>query len=406
MASILGKKSKSQNIKAYIIGGHGTEEGNETFIVPPGCIVVVKAFAGSVTKAYSFLEKGLCSLTPDILKHPITHYKDLEHVLGNLAIYKPGDVCPQFYYSLLQCYKYGDEDWWNTCNSFGSGVMDIDSIYADKGFLSCIKNSNRQNQEKVNKSKFLNVQSSIYNNNNNHIKYDAIYEYLQKLYRHSIFPTTEEIKAIIDEAIQYEAGTYPDRALDEILNYIESELNITQEDLCYEYPGVYYHIICRATPTGLTLFQRTNPNNNVYHVPSNITYLSSKPAVRSLLKKHISEAELHRKPYIKSMYEKHGPLLGPSLGPSRATLRRRAQRRRQKQKNKTKKNTNKKTAVRSLLKNHISEAELHRKSYIKSIYKKHGLSLEPSRPTSKKKSAASMTKTKNKTKKNTNKKND
>lgn len=332
-------RKRRKQPKAYIIGGHGSEREDDPFTVPPRCIIVVKTYAGSTTQAYRFLERGLCSLTPEILKDPITHYEDLERVLGSLAIYQPGKVCPQFHYSLLQCYQMSDI-YWTRCNSFGSGVMDVDLMYKDKGFIQCTRNMENYSRRIKNSNEFGELDTSFDHDS----VYDTIYPYFSKLFQHSVFPNTEDIDIILHNGI--DAGS---NHLNTMLEYIADEVSTTQEELCSLFPGVYYHVICRATPAGMNLFHSSI--NEKYKIPSSVTYTSSNPRIRNLLGKHIGEAAAHRAPYIRSMYEKQyasikgaAPLGQHTLslrteGPSRATLRRRQQRQRQKQrKNKTKKN--------------------------------------------------------------------
>lgn len=320
------RRKRRKQPKAYILGGHGSEQGDPPFTVPPGCIIVVKTYAGSATKAYSFLEKGLCSLTPAILKDPITHYAELEHVLGSLAIYRAGVQCPQFHYSLLQCYQMSDV-YWRSCNSFGSGVMDVDRIYTDKDFIQCTRNIDPHHRNIKNSNEFTDLDR--YTSFDHDSIYDSIYPYFSKLFQHSVFPNTEDIEIILHNGID-EGYT----RLDGMLEYMSDEVSTTQEELCSLFPGVYYHVICRATPAGMNLFHSLV--NEEYKIPSHVTYQSSKPYTQNLLGKHIGEAEAHRKPYIRNMYEKR---YASVKGPSRATLRRRRQRQRQRQRrNKTKKN--------------------------------------------------------------------
>jgi hypothetical protein len=328
------RRKRVKQPKAYILGGHGDERGDETFIVPPGCIIVVKTYAGSTTKAYSFLEKGLCSLTPTILKNPIVHYDELERVLGPLAIYQPGDTCPHFHYNLLQCYQMSNV-YWKGCNSFGSGVMDVDRMYEDNELLQCTRKMESYNRRLQNENEFGKLDQSRMVDHDS--VYDSIYPYFSKLYQHSVFPNPQDIEIIIHNAIDDGSNN-----LDTMLEYIGDEVSTTQEELCSLFPGVYYHVICRATPAGMNLFHSSV--NEIDQIPSRVTYVTSKPHIRNLLGKHIGEAAVHRAPYIRSMYEKRYAtpadiVSSVKQGPSRSTLRRRQQRLRQKQRhNKTIKN--------------------------------------------------------------------
>ena len=173
------RRKRVKQPKAYILGGHGderhgNEHGNEIFTVPPGCIIVVKTYAGSTIQAYSFLEKGLCSLTPTILKDPITHYDDLERILGSLAIYRAGDICPQFHYSLLACFQMNNL-YSRRCSSFGSGVKDVDKIYSDKDFIKCTRNMEPHHKSIQNHHEFSKIDN--YNEFDHESMYDSIYPY-------------------------------------------------------------------------------------------------------------------------------------------------------------------------------------------------------------------------------------
>jgi hypothetical protein len=217
--------------------------------------------------------------------------------------------------------------YWKSCNSFGSGVMDVDRIYADKDFLQCTRNIDPHHRNIKNSNEFTDLDR--YTSFDHDSVYDTIYPYFSKLYQHSVFPNPQDIEIILHNGIDKGSNN-----LNDMMEYIADMTYIAQEELCNLFPGVYYHVICRGTPAGMSLFYSLI--NEKYKISSHVTYASSNPDIRNLLGKHIGEAESHRKPYIRSMYEKR---YASVKGPSRATLRRRQQRRRQKQRrNKTKKN--------------------------------------------------------------------
>ena len=321
------RRKRSKQPKAYIIGGHG-EEGHGTFIVPRGCIIVVKAYSGSELYAYNPSQIGLYSLTPDILKDPITHYDKLHHSVGSIAIFREGDECPNFSYTLLNCYAINTR--WVSCNSVGSGIMDVDLIYADKKHIEEITSS-LNDRRKENRAKY----EEAYQNP------PSIYEYISQFYKYSVYPDSWSVSNL----------SMLKRNLPDALSVINKAYTITQEQLCSSYPGIYYNFVCRFTTIGNKIFTY-NKNVGSSHIPPEFTlYNKTNTNTQTLLRKHITESILHRKPYIRSIYNKEYsvPPIATQLsvkqessirqGPSRATLRRRQQRRRQKQRrNKTIKN--------------------------------------------------------------------
>jgi len=326
--------------KAYIIGGHGAE-GSDDFEVPDGCIIVVKAYSGSLMQGYTFLKQELCSLSPDILKDPINHYADLYKAFGPLAIYKPGQKCPNFSYTLLSCYKHNSE--WNGCDSFGSGTIDVDSLYIDKIQRECIRHISKSTRRNKNYNEYRKLSTKRIDS--------STYAYMKQLYKHSVFPTSERIGDLMDDLSDEGANT-----LSDMLSGINVNVHHTQKDLCELFPGVYYNFVCRASQIGKQLFEY-NENRESYHIPSDISFH------KDTYKKTLQDAEAKLEEKIYQYFNKE------QINPNDKSLP---------QMDKNIKELemyiahlkNKPSTISNLLGKHIGEAEAHRKEHIKRMYNK------------------------------------
>ena len=299
--------------KAYLIGGHGSE-GRGTFIVPPGCIIVVKAKTGYATATYD-RDKGFLKLSPEILKDPIANYPLLHKAFGSVAIYKPGDRCPNYSYTLVSYTKNGYKKV-TGLYSFGSGLIDMDRMIADKNYLQT------RNQWK-NLSNYETLSKQIDSNKTK--------TYFEKMYQHSVYPTSNEVRNVITQLEERGITT-----ADDIVNTLSNEYHITQEGLCSMFKGVYYNFVCRVTSVSnklrisdVSYLSNTLPNVLRNMTPLNKQNMTRKKAILAayngemslsryknphrraqnlhnqsinMIKQHIGEAEKHRKPYIRSLY--------------------------------------------------------------------------------------------------------
>ena len=298
--------------KAYLIGGHGSE-GRGTFIVPPGCIIVVKAKTGYATAMYD-RDKGFLKLSPEVLNDPITNYPLLHKTFGSLAIYKPGDRCPNYSYTLVSYTKNSNKKV-SGLYSFGSGLIDTDRMISDKNYLQT------RNQWK-NLSDYETLSKQMNSNNK---------AYFEKMYQYSAYPTSSEVSNVIDQL-----GERGITTADDIVNTLINEYRITQQGLCSMFKGVYYNFACRVTSnssklgiSNVSYLSNTLPNVLRNMTPLNKQNMTRKKAILAayngemplsrykyphrraqnlhnqsinMIKQHIGEAEKYRKPYIRSLY--------------------------------------------------------------------------------------------------------
>ena len=253
--------------KAYLIRGHGSE-GDTKFRVPNHCIIVVKVKAGAYSYEHSELTNKLCELSPTILKDPDQHHAEIYNAFGNVAIYTPGQMCPNFILYPLSCFPAKKP--FDSCLSFGSGIIDIDPFLHDSR-----KRCNPVDHQ-MERVRFKAVEKKG--------RLKDIYEYIGDLYEHSAYPIPEDVLNYIDDLTDNDITSFQD-----ILNEINDHFRTTQKDLCKSKPGVYYNFVCRNNPVTNKLF--TRKNNNTPHVLHN----SIESILSAISKEEAKEKEeLHR----------------------------------------------------------------------------------------------------------------
>ena len=289
--------------KAYWLRGHGSEpiDVNNTFIVPPGCIIVAKAQVGEAMlfDTYSKYIQEFCEsdTNKNMLKDPIKNIDDLIKMFGSVAIYKPGDKCPQFSYTFVNCQysKFSIA----SCGNFGSGVLDLDDdIQCNNSYKSIID-----------------------------LNHESVVPYITSLYENSIYPKMDDVLKRIQTITNLDSETPPaiaaaiasgvgrgealsprdDRARAVALTIFNNDIfTINQEALCKKLgTGVYYNFICRARPYYTNVYTfNNNQSNKKYKRHQNA---HGKENVRKelnikLLQDRIIEAEKIRAPLLARRY--------------------------------------------------------------------------------------------------------
>ena len=89
--------------QAYIIMGHG-KDSDRMIKVPDNCMVIVKYRPGELGHALNVLPLWNTVGAPEnveIYRDPLHHIPEVINQLGDVLIYKPGDMCPNFTYSFV-----------------------------------------------------------------------------------------------------------------------------------------------------------------------------------------------------------------------------------------------------------------------------------------------------------------
>jgi hypothetical protein len=269
----------------FFIAGHGSET-SDMKIVPEGCILVVQVHSGERNYFNGYEMFPYILNNEEIYKFldPVTNYKDINNIIYSqrgyktpFAIYREGDIYPDFYYSLLAYWDSekvaGQKDSYVLENS---GVIQYPTTHSLTPIRETIEKSS------PGKDAFLN------------------------LYNASSLPFRIQLEQIID--------TIPDPTIENIINFpqIQSAINISQSDLFSILgPGVYYNLVCRATRDSLLV---KDPNTGI-EILNNAQRALVDPSGH--LRKNRPEIlqQIGEAPYRANLIEKLNIKKGYNIGP-------------------------------------------------------------------------------------------
>ena len=374
---------------AYLIGGHGSED-EPPFIVPEGCVIVVPTQMGRLTTGPEVQRNinALCSLSSYTIMNPLGNVKKIIQAFGSVAIFKEGDKCPGFSYTLLGCSASPtcEYDFTKKGSRYSVKCPDLNVCRAN---FSGVMNVSTDGRECLDTITFNQYSLHYYFQMNptpiNTI-FNKVVEYFGFLYGYSVYPTPERVRfavkeltlvnllddydeflespvcvllrkqGVIDTGGKHlgptleitdseltQMGVTPlyidcfkafnlirdttkmnisDEALQLIIkfahksiylenrNYFngESIIHVTQEELCYKLPGVYYNFVCRFKSDISPYIYKWNENNRS-HMALNYNKINlsgpgllRKNALHQFLRERVGEAEMYRKKYIRNAF--------------------------------------------------------------------------------------------------------
>lgn len=272
---------------AYVMVGHGNEIVNKSGIkniVPPGCTLVVEVHSGELNYLVDF-NKIIKYNNKKIFLDPINNYKELVTNFSNtkktFAIYKEGSEYPDFFYSLLS--KWDDSD-------------NMKSI-KDSGIIKYPFNEIKPNH--------ILPKYEIYNT------YESSDILIDK-YRMSIYPSKQNIYNFI---VNNKLNTLDDVFNDKLIFSEFNKMILVKQSKLFKIlgPGVYYNFVCRATTDNvienadIIISSKGIENKHTFKVIKNnlrapIKYRNkgNNYFIPEIIEQ-ISEAEIHRKPYINKL---------------------------------------------------------------------------------------------------------
>lgn len=293
-------------MNVYAICGHGTEP-IESFIVPKGCTIVVKANPGCYMSKRDYdrhLRTIFCNTQiSSALNDPVHNITTIRNAFGPVSIFKEGDRCPKFTFRLMV--DFPDKKTHINNFSQASGLIpvptsrnelkklcnDTSSVsdawlqsnlvpkYTPAKITNAKYNMYRKLMEKMNTNdKRQQIQLMVEklmaaNNELKQQKYDSVANSIKNgyipidmglsaknilplIYEHSIYPTKKDVFEIIS-AIG-ENPTIQEVFMEEtFFNAVDIDL----ETLFTKFPGTYYHFACRLSD---------NPNISEYLFSDNV----------------------------------------------------------------------------------------------------------------------------------------
>ena len=253
---------------AYTIAGHGKQEFGH-FRVPLNCMVVTAALDSDLIFNDIYIEylKNILATPMNVLLDPLAHPLQIFEKLGPLTYYKPGKLCPNFRYQLVNSKKdflINENVERQTIDHPGSGVkniMDLKRTYIGS--------------EELIGTEYIDEYD---------VTLDGLYHEIKSSYDDCVYPESEDIDETLEGLNDYtqamkRAGNNDNDIISEGINYAitalqEAEImNIGQRYLCDTYPGIYYNFVCRTNEATHNMFDHNSFNRVtnrklVTHIPT------------------------------------------------------------------------------------------------------------------------------------------
>ena len=267
---------------------NGFMDLDSSFIVPDNCIIIVRARPGELS--YSniinpLLNKIGAAENQELFKDPLSNTKEIINQLGPVSIYKPGDRCPNFEYTL-----FFSRDNLNPAHHL---------ISSHVGLVKTPLTSPIDLIDYNAKNKIINT--------------------INQIYGESVFPKKETINNVVlrnilkREPTDTETTTVKDMlAADKadcgkLIDYLQKFLSVTQKQLLKigddgiaGRPGVYYNFVCRYVND--KYYNRENVDYDDKVNPA-ITSIRQEPKpTQQLFSRILNETLRQRKPYIRNAY--------------------------------------------------------------------------------------------------------
>jgi len=285
------KAKKNKDVTIGSRSNNGFMDLDSFFIVPNNCIIIVKANPGELTYGHNIpplLNKIGSVENQELYRNPLSNTKELVKQLGPVSIYKPGDKCPNFNYTL---FFYRE---------------DIERMFRSE-----------YNESTTHLGL---LKTPLKNPLGNKVANNIIRESIDKIYNESIFPKKETVIKLILDNILERAPTFKDMInsdkskYGELLNKLMKFLSVTQKQLLKigddgiaKRPGVYYNFVCRQLSDGdnYYIYKSDGPNlENMKNVVNpNITSILQQPkSTQNLFRRILNETLRKRKPLIRNLY--------------------------------------------------------------------------------------------------------
>lgn len=277
---------------AYIIMGHG-RDSDRMIQVPDNCMVVVKYRPAELADALNVFPLWNAVGAPEnveIYSDPLNHIPEVINQVGDVIIYKPGDLCPNFSYSLV----------WTEDNFF------IDETPNHWGLQKIPLQSPVEMIPNKDEFKIKTFFPELYSGSVIP-KGATVADVAIKLFKIGDDPSVNDCFALsVDvgrDEFRIKDGLppkYPESPFTQFklsFLYTQEQLFRLNSEGIAKRPGVYYNFVCRQVPK--REFGR-NPNGTHTNIINKYSSLLQTPKLtRGLLEKRIGEAETKRKQLLR-----------------------------------------------------------------------------------------------------------
>jgi hypothetical protein len=288
----------------YYIAGHGGEgDPDGKIVLPAGCTVIARAKPGqfSISKAVMEGAKKIFCEVSDVYMQPLENMKKVVNAFGSVAVYRPGDLCPNFKFKLLVTH-------WRRNTMIVAPVAGLIPIPEDPLDRALICNAYSAETKRLART-------------------TPAMDVIPDLFQFSVVPTREQVVEMIEEDSDSEDEDEDEDdeenennknkgvlTIEDVAGDDDSDLFVTLSDLLdiqadgsAGRPGIYYNFACRGVAV-TDLYNIEKINGEGFLVPSHgesIPRAGPGPAaakrlvVRQLLLNTIAEAEGRRKHLIR-----------------------------------------------------------------------------------------------------------
>jgi hypothetical protein len=245
----------------YFISGHGSEHRG-VFEIPYGCDIIVKNDTCTFAKSteLNYMLNALLFMSQRVIRNPIGNMNELIRMLGSVAVYTRDPpridehhanfryhrntprTCPNFQYQLLNHVFKQNEDgkYISIDNSTGSGITDVARLReARRG----IQYTPHIRMVVYAPDTPKGIEAARHNKNDN-------IQLIVSFFQYSIYPKPNTIQTYLTGRWREEEQVeLYDMLID--LDHQYYLTTVSQEFLCYFFPGVYYHNVCRGIERNL-----------------------------------------------------------------------------------------------------------------------------------------------------------
>jgi hypothetical protein len=276
---------------AYLILGHGMETDTKCR-VPPGCCVVVDAQPGEAVIVLSNFQK----MKPFFeytdkrdereikgkFLNPIRNYLELTESIsttGSLAIYREGQLCPDFKYVLFD-YHIFEEASGKEVGVMDSGIVEYPFYKREIGPLRDIT---------IYKDKFTSTSTH---------PITKLVEYYDK----SIYPRMKDVREFIKTNAPLGMGiaTFAEYIMSKSAPFVVTQKELFDLVKSGKFkPGVFYNMVCRSTTDDIIEQSEITRRFVVKNSLRRLLPKANKLLIPEL-SAAIEEAEWHRKPFLRN----------------------------------------------------------------------------------------------------------
>lgn len=240
----------------YFISGHGSEHRG-IFEIPYGCDIIVKndSCTLALSTELNYMLNALLFMTQKTIRNPIKNMNELIRILGSVAVFtrdqprvdehhpnfryhrNTSRTCPNLQYQLLNLVFKEDEHgkYISIDDSTGSGITEVSRLReARRGILYAPHRRIMVYDPDTPRG----IEAARHNKNEN-------IQFIVSLFQYSIYPEPRTIEIYLTGRWEEERQV----ELYDMLFDLDSQYYLTtvsQKYLCYRYPGVYYHNVCRG----------------------------------------------------------------------------------------------------------------------------------------------------------------